>query len=141
MLLKKKIITRLTDRSEHPLPYLIRYSIFTCPWFAIKIHHILISDDECLHDHPWAFWSFILKGGYWEITPVSPRTITYATYKQWYGRFSFLRRHLRHIHRLELPEGKTAWTLVVTFRKKKSWGFFTKQGWIEWFKYKPTIDC
>lgn len=124
----KKVITRLTSNDEKP--YLIRYSIFSCKWFAIKIHKILISDDDCLHDHPWAFITFILKGGYVEHTTKGSKV---------YGRFSLLYRHLYHKHRLEIHQ--PAWTLVVTFKKKKSWGFFTKNGWVEWFKYRSTGGC
>ena len=28
------------------------------------------SDDPIMHNHPWAFFTVILKGGYWEHTPV-----------------------------------------------------------------------
>lgn len=123
--MKKKIITRKDKK-----PYLIRYSIFTCRFFAIKIHNLLISDDDCLHDHPWDFMTFILKGGYVEHTPQGSKL---------YSRFSLLYRHLHYIHRLEIHQ--PVWTLVITFRKKKSWGFYTKRGWVEWFKYRPTGGC
>lgn len=58
---KKKVIHRGDNK-----PYLVRYNLFECELFSIKIHHILLSDDDCQHDHPWSFISVILWGGYTE---------------------------------------------------------------------------
>lgn len=58
------------------VPYLIRWTIIgfgiDSSWFSIKVHNILISDEECLHNHPWTFISIILKGGYTEHTKHLP---------------------------------------------------------------------
>jgi hypothetical protein len=44
--------------------YMRRY-IFRTPWFTLRLHHILRSDDDRhLHDHPFDFTSFLLTGGY-----------------------------------------------------------------------------
>mgnify|MGYP003448137758 CR=1 FL=1 len=56
---KKKILYR--EIQNHPVhgignwkvPYLVIYTLFTCKWFSIKIHKILISDPSDMHDHPW----------------------------------------------------------------------------------------
>lgn len=141
---KKKVITRGTDE-----PYLIRYSIFSCRFFAIKVHHILVSDDACLHSHPWPFISFILRGGYTEqqfaITPPKEYTAWRINHRRkvakWYGVGSLLYRHANSIHRLILPYGKTAWTLVITFRKIQSWGFFTPAGYVNWRDYNNDGGC
>lgn len=46
-----------------------RYRLLQTPWFAIYIHHILISDqDKDMHDHPWNFTSVILEGAYREVS-------------------------------------------------------------------------
>lgn len=63
----RKTILRI--KNEYGPIYLIRYSILSTPWFAIKLHNIMMNDDDCVHDHPWSFLSIILKGGYWEFTP------------------------------------------------------------------------
>lgn len=150
---RKKIITR-----EDNTPYLIRYTIFTCKLFSIKIHKILISDDACLHDHPWSFISIILKGGYVEERIIKwnhfPFDSSYKIkkcildhdnnrwglkHKRLYGPGSILFRKAKTTHRLQIYQ--TAWTLVITFKKIKSWGFFTKNGWVEWFKYKQQNQC
>jgi hypothetical protein len=37
------------------------------PWIGARVHTILSSDDDrALHDHPWAFVTIILRGGYVE---------------------------------------------------------------------------
>lgn len=64
---KKKIIYRGGTHGDGKA-YLVRYSLrwFSCKWWAVKVHNILLSDDACLHDHPWHFLSIILWGGYLE---------------------------------------------------------------------------
>lgn len=137
-------ITKLTLRiceGEFPI-YLIRYSLFSCPWFAVKLHKILLSDDDCYHDHPWSFISIILKGGYIEHTPNGSR---------YYKPGSILWRPAPSIHKLELNSSlrldrkngytiktKTtipATTLVITFKKVRVWGFYTAHGFVKWFDF------
>ena len=70
-------------------PYLERYYLFlkdrgTFP-FNIFLHKFLKSDPDDLHDHPWRYFTFILRGGYWEYTPANigegPAISAYATAK------------------------------------------------------------
>jgi hypothetical protein len=131
--LKKKIIYR-----ENHEPYLIRYSLFACPWFAVKIHKILRSDDNCLHDHPWKFLTILLWGSYIEHSDQAIAGVVVRIVKQ-YKAGNILYRHLHYIHRLEIDKPVTS--LVITFKKRKKWGFFTPEGWVEWFKYRPTGGC
>lgn len=134
---KRKVITR-GDENE----YLIRYSIFSCPWFAVKIHNILKSDDTCLHDHPWAFISIILKGGYVEESQLGVlgfiKTGT-KTVKRLHGAGSILYRPAHYAHRLEVYQ--STWTFVITFRKIKEWGFFTPGGWVPHFRHTKRNVC
>lgn len=40
-----------------------------------------------------------------------------------------------HTHRIDrLPTGE-CWTLVLRFRKRRSWGFYTLRGWIPWRRF------
>lgn len=119
----KKTTLRIRDGKTNPI-YLIRYSLFTCPWFAIKLHRILISDDDCLHDHPWSFISVVLKGGCVEHTPKGKRL---------FGAGSILYRPTPSIHKLEIFQPAT--TLVITFKRKRLWGFYTPSGWKPWYEY------
>lgn len=124
-LYKKTIIWR------DQMPYLIRYSLlFTPKWFSVKIHNILLSDHICQHDHPWAFITLLIKGGYVEYTPKGSKV---------YGRFSLLYRPANYLHRLEIHQ--PVWSIVITFKKVRLWGFQTPKGWIAWFKYTPSNNC
>ena len=54
--------------------YLHRYYLFIKDrkWFPfnLTLHKIVKSDDPIFHDHPWPYMTVVLKGGYWEHTPV-----------------------------------------------------------------------
>lgn len=130
-------------------PYLVRYFIWKPDWLAklkidpkkcgrIYLHHILRSDyDRALHDHPWSFVSVMLKGGYWEHRPSgADRDGNIKSRRTWYQAPAILRRPAPSIHRLELPEGKTCWTLVFVGPKKREWGFWTRMlEWCSWKRY------
>lgn len=62
---------KIVIRREDGIPYLIRRTLISFgKWFSIKYHKILVSDDQCMHCHPWPFVTIILKGGYFEWTPI-----------------------------------------------------------------------
>jgi hypothetical protein len=75
----KKLFQRLgrhriiMDREDNE-PYLERYYIFLKDrkWFPFNmfVHHFLKSDPDDVHDHPWPYMTIILRGGYWEWTPM-----------------------------------------------------------------------
>ncbi|MES2651289.1 MAG: hypothetical protein V4663_06085 [Bacteroidota bacterium] len=128
VLLKKKIITRGYNKEK----YLIRWTIvpLTCKWFSVKVHKILLSDYQCLHDHPWAFITFLIKGGYVEYSDKGSKL---------YSRFSLLFRKASYQHRLEIHQ--PVWSIVITFKKVREWGFITPKGWVKWFNYTPSNNC
>jgi hypothetical protein len=110
--------------------YLDRTIIIRCFLGAIMFHKIYLTDNDCLHDHPWGFMSVILKGGYVEHTKTSSRL---------YGAGSILFRKPEFAHRLEVWQ--PTWTLVFTTKKVRDWGFHTPKGWLRWFNYKSTNSC
>lgn len=138
-LYKKKVISRQDGK-----PYLVRYSLFACRFFAVKIHHILISDAACMHDHPWAFISILLRGSYYEqrqiMTPIMDGIAHYShEVTKRYSAGSILYRPAQSIHRLVIS--KPVWSLVITFKKVRPWGFITKSGWVPWHKYNEQNTC
>ena len=157
-LIHKQIIAR-----ESGEPYLIRYSLPRMFWGLVRfnLHHILLSDYDCMHDHPWSFISIILKGGYFERTPKHKKTFKailkmklnlpnirggreewISIQKKWYRPLSVLYRPAEWAHALELPPGKDCWTLVIMFKRRREWGFWSRaMGWIKWSDYKPTQKC
>lgn len=119
--------------------YLKRWYIFRCKTWSIRIHHIIGPDpDEHPHDHPWDFISIPLRGAYHEnvytlhrwgekagsLTNV-PRTV------RWFSRHRAEDAH--KIMRLLRPKG--VWTLFITGRERKKWGFITEVGWLPWKTY------
>ena len=150
---------RIISNAER-VPYLVRYTIFSCQWFGIFIHKILRSDDDRdLHDHPWNFWTLILKGGYAEETPlVNPPTWRDHLPKmilksRWCGPGTLIRHSAEDCHRLELRSNspyngdkcsdsscrvcgfKPVWTLFIHGPRRRDWGFHTRDGWVQWEKY------
>lgn len=95
-------------------------------WFNIYLHHILADDDDrALHDHPWVNCSIVLKDGYDEITPK-------GTFRRKAGSIVF--RRAVALHRLVVGGG-AAWTLFITGRRKRDWGFQCPQGWVVWWDF------
>jgi hypothetical protein len=121
---------KTTIYREDKKPYLVRRSLFSCRFFAIKIHQILLSDYDCQHDHPWAFFTFLIKGGYVEYTPTGSKV---------YGPGSLLYRPADYVHRLEIHQ--PVWSFVITFKKVRSWGFITSKGWVFWKDYNASNSC
>lgn len=115
-------------RSWEATPYLTRWSILgrrSEGNSAIYIHRFHRSDADEMHDHPWPFVSIILSGGYWEKTPASGwKHGDGPTRTRWYGPGRVLVRPASWIHSVIIPSGQEAWTLVIRFKKARSWGFW-----------------
>lgn len=121
--------------------YLHRYYLFlkdrkSFP-FNVTLHKIVRSDEPVLHDHPWSFLTIVLKGGYWEHTPVfnnDGRKI--AEFQEWRGPGSIIRRKANEYHWLELdPEVGPATTLFFMGPQKREWGFLKGNTWFQWQDY------
>lgn len=123
-------------------PYLTRYYLlgYRKSNWALMLHRFHRGDmDRDLHDHPWAFWSFVLTGGYFEVRPSFQHHIRWAT---WYKPFSFLKRSANWIHLVKLdPDKGPVWTLVLRFKYERQWGFHTKNGWVSYDKYDYQAGC
>lgn len=134
---KKKILYRkvpvvnnakntILGNSFYKIPYLIRYTIFKCKYFYIKIHKALISDPDDLHDHPWNYISIILWGGYWEETKHTGEGYNSEyrfTTRKWYSPLSILKRRGDKPHKLIIPEGKYSISLIFVGRRYRNWSY------------------
>jgi hypothetical protein len=138
--------------------YLRRFILAKTPWGGAYLHHIIRSDwDRCLHDHPWGFWTLMLRGGYWEETPatadvlnvrldvalsqVTMEPLNDCRVRKWYGLGSgryvpaywmhrvLLKQRMAHPESSEMVE-IPAWTLVFVQPKSRSWGFWQKGRWV-----------
>ena len=114
-------------------PYLLR-------WFVIPRNHRLNvyvhkflrdDDDRALHDHPWWFVSVMLRGRYLEVTKTGTRMRRAP---------SIAFRPATWTHRVALIDGQPCWTLIVTGRNARHWGFHCPKGWVPWEKFTAPTD-
>jgi len=107
----------------------------------IRIHHTMRSDtDRALHDHPWPSTSIVLKGGMWEIIPKNqlqhPSLDDTEFERHWRKPGDVIRRSAQDRHRLEIPQGKSCWTMFIMGMSEQDWGFYDKDdGWVYWRTY------
>ena len=106
-------------------PYIRRWWVIPRnKFFNIYLHEVQQNDDDrALHDHPWVNMSYILEGGYNEVTPK-------GTFPLLEGQVRF--RRPTALHRLELLDGVRTVSLFITGPKVREWGFATPSGWIHW---------
>lgn len=107
-------------------------------------------DDRDVHDHPRAFWTVVLWGWYWDVTPC-PRcggsgAGTYPSTKCWpcggsgemrelmhTGRIAH--RNATHRHRTEAGS-RGALTVVGMGPIVRRWGFWRDSVWWPWKEYR-----
>jgi hypothetical protein len=94
--------------------------------FNVFIHQFMQSDRPVLHDHPWWFFSIILKGGYWEHLEDGSR--------KWRGPGS-MRFNGGSYHWIEIEEPGKTWTLFIRGRTIRDWGFLHEGQWMYWDTY------
>jgi len=136
---------RLILDRESGQEYMHRYYLFLKDRkkfpFNITLHKIVRSDDPIFHDHPWPYITIILKGGYWEHTPVfdnKGKKITELS--TWRGQGSIIKRKAHEFHWLELdPKIGPATTIFVMGPQQREWGFLVNnkegQNWIHYETY------
>jgi hypothetical protein len=111
-------------------PMLERWRLIQTPWFGVYVHFIYREDlDPVPHDHPWSFWSLVLRGGYREELHADPRT----RYSRDVWRDAWTLHHfpLRSAHRITYVLRGTV-TLVLVGRKQRAWGFYDDGRWVDY---------
>ena len=133
------------DRIDNE-PYLERYYLFlkdrvNFP-FNIFLHKFLKSDIDDLHDHPWPYATLIVKGGYYEWTPVfNSKQEKIGEVCTWRGPGHFRMCKATSYHRIELDPGVECWTLFMPGPQKREWGFLVDNKWMEngsYFKFRKS---
>jgi hypothetical protein len=132
---KRIVMDRVNDQ-----PYLERYYIFLKDRkrfpFNVFLHKFLKSDPDDLHDHPWPYFTLILRGGYWEWVPqFNSKGEKFGEISIWRspGHFRFCKAS--SYHRIELDPTVTCWTLFCPGPQQKDWGFMSKGQWVQWEQY------
>lgn len=125
-------------------PYMLRwYLLPRNRWLNVYLHKFMRDDDDrALHDHPWRFVSIMLAGEYVEhLNAQYPYRWRYTERRA--GSIAF--RNAEHRHRVELrkrPDGSPipCWTLVITSRKVRTWGFWCPKGFVPWHEFVSRDD-
>lgn len=98
-----------------------------------------------LHDHPWTFWSLVLKGGYLEERQATDEAILLARTRfalPWVEarkRWSIRKMDLGDCHRIDVALPGT-WTLLLIGPVRRGWGFYTANGYVPESDYKHGPD-
>jgi hypothetical protein len=124
--------------------YLLRLRVLETPWFGIMVHDIIEPDtDYDPHDHPWAFVSVVLRGGYTERIWKKPllrqskyaaAQESYTTYRRRWLTGSVHRMKRGLAHKIEEVQPNTK-TLILHGPRRGSWGFYTSAGFVDWTEY------
>lgn len=127
---KRIILDRVAEE-----PYLERYYVFLKDrkWFPFNIfvHKFLKSDPDDVHDHPWPYATVILKGGYFEWTPVfGDEGNKIGEVCQWRAPGHFRVCRSTSYHRIELDPSVECWTMFMPGPQKREWGFLVNNKWI-----------
>jgi hypothetical protein len=127
------------DRIDNE-PYLERYYLFLKDRkhfpFNVFLHKFLKSDPDDVHDHPWSYFTLILKGGYYEWVPqFNSRGEKFGEIAKWRGPGHFRICNARSFHRIELDPSVTCWTLFMPGPQQREWGFLNKGKWVQHEEY------
>jgi len=97
-------------------PSRIRWRLFSCPYFGIYLHNWYKPDPRStLHNHPWSFFSIILRGGYSEVVAIPGKTDgQLVKYFNWVPRKKF------HTVVMVVPG---TWSLMFVGRDHGDWGY------------------
>lgn len=149
MNLARRILNRVFNHKEvvncNREQYLTRWYLFRRPKIAFFLHLFHRSDeDRALHDHPWSFLTIILWRGYIEHTEnieacscgsfdCNGASLVKRARRKWPLMICWRPAEWRH--RVELVNRKPAVTLVIRFKERRTWGFWTKTGWMPWNKW------
>lgn len=113
---KKPIIIWGQELGLDDCPYAKRW-VLDMRLFSLRLHHFIRSDDpRYKHDHPWWYITLVLKGAYWDRGEDGDKYLRAPT-------IAF--RSATRAHYVD-PDAGGVWTLVITGRPKRHWGFWVK---------------
>lgn len=94
-------------------PYMHRWVLDFGP-FAIRLHRWTASDDaRAFHDHAWWFLTLVLWGGYTDVSPAGRDRLSVGSI-----------RFRPALHRHTVEVSRVTWTLLITGRPTRRWGFW-----------------
>lgn len=112
-------------------PYLERWIIY-CGG-TLRLHRFHDGDEPVLHDHPWWFVTFPLRG-YHEV-------FSDAYARRYVAPFRFHFRSSEHRHFILKPS-RPVWTVVITGDVSRMWGFWPfPETFIPYHQWSKRIDA
>lgn len=122
--------------------YLDRLRVIETPLFGVYVHWIHEPDsDRDPHDHPWTFWSIILRGEYTERVWDRPHlgTAEYKGYRRRWLQGTIHKMTQEKAHQIEEASSGLV-TLIIRGRRKRTWGFWDSAGDFKtWLEYEDTV--
>lgn len=128
--------------------YLIRYYLVRSRFCNVFIHQFLRSDRDDLHDHPWNFCTYLVKGSYTEQRREFDGIGDYKdvptvrTNESGVKRNVFVTRKATDLHRVVVDrelkyseKDQAALTFFMSGPFKRDWGFVRNDIWVDWRVY------
>lgn len=115
--------------------YLRRLRIVQTPLWALYLHFIYEVDAQDPHDHPFNFWTLILRGGYREQVFADPGSLLAIIKLKTWDAVSLHKMSINAAHKIYYLKDKTV-TLVFVGRRQKDWGFYTRSGFVPQKEYQ-----
>jgi hypothetical protein len=117
------------DFDNPEVTYLARIRIIQTPWFGVYVHRLGTPDArKSLHNHPWPFVSFLLRGQYTEMVPCNCEELTicqhYAVPRR--VRFMNIKPYNKSWHWIDEVHRTPVWTLVFVGRRRRTWGYMER---------------
>jgi hypothetical protein len=119
--------------------YLRRLRVLNTPWFSVFVYWINEADTgRHPHDHPWTFWSWVVRGGYWEEVWPTERHFDLGIPPLQFAhhRWSTHRMGVESAHKIVLATDGLM-TVVLTGKRQRRFRFWTPEGKIPWDKMGP----
>jgi hypothetical protein len=121
-----------TDLTHRGSLYMRRWVAEIPPLGGIRLHWILKEDvGRDFHDHPFDFASLVLRGWYDEHADFGPDRPWRL--RRTAGTLAF--RSAEHEHWISQVAPEGCWTLVLSGRHRRTWGFLTAGGWVDHVTY------
>lgn len=125
----------IPDVSNRERTYLSRLVIVRTPLFSVLVNRIRMADaDRHLHDHPWSFFSILLRGWYIEERPLFDGETGFTRLRKREVRDLYNYCSAEQQHRIA-QVSEDCLTLVFCGPKRRKWGFVTEYGWVDWQTY------
>lgn len=125
-----------TDLTHNGALYMRRWVAQIARLGSIRLHYIARPDPaRHLHDHPWDFVSFVLRGWYEEVYEGrihGSRIAEFTRRRRWLNAQRF---RATHAHQITAVAPGGCWTLVLAGPLRRVWGFETAAGWIDFRTY------